>query len=139
MKFIALVYTDSTLLNAVPQQEFNATMRDCIAKADSMKQKGEVLDFQQLEPTSTAKSMRVRNGKRTVVDGPFAETKEVLGGFNIIEADNIDEALRLASAFPWAELGCIEVRPLKDIATVRRQVAAPRAEAEAEAEANSRG
>lgn len=124
MKFIALVYTDTTLLNAVPQQEFNATMRDCLAKADSMKQKGEVLDFQQLEPTTTAKSMRVRNGKRTVVDGPFAETKEVLGGFNIIEADNIDEALRLASAFPWAELGCIEVRPLKDIASVRRQVGA---------------
>jgi len=123
MKFIALVYTDSTLLDAVPPQEFNATMRECLSKADAMKQKGQVLDFQQLESAATARSMRVRDGKRTVVDGPFAETKEVLGGFNIIEADSIDEAMRLASAFPWAEVGCIEVRPLKDIADVRRQVA----------------
>lgn len=123
MKFIALVYTDRTLLDALPQQEFNATMRDCLAKADAMKQKGQVLDFQQLESTATAKSMRVRNGKRTIVDGPFAETKEVLGGFNLIEADSIDEALRLASEFPWAEVGCIEVRPVKDIAQVRKQVA----------------
>jgi hypothetical protein len=123
MKYIALVYTDNNLLSAVPQQEFNATMRDCLEKADSMKQKGQVLDFQQLESTSTAKSMRVRNGKRTIVDGPFAETKEVLGGFNIIEADSMDEAIRLASEFPWAEVGCIEVRPLKEIAQVRRQVA----------------
>ncbi len=123
MKYIALVYTDNTMLDAMPQQTFNATMRDCLAKADSMKQQGQVLDFQQLESTATAKSMRVRNGKRTIVDGPFAETKEVLGGFNIIEADSMEEAIRIASEFPWAEIGCIEVRPLKEIADVRRQVA----------------
>ena len=71
-----------------------------------------------LEDASTAKSVRIRNGRQTTLDGPFAETKEVLGGFNLIEADNIDEAVRMAAEFPWAQTGCIEVRPVRDIETV---------------------
>ncbi|HZO20242.1 MAG TPA: YciI family protein, partial [Gemmatimonadaceae bacterium] len=73
---------------------------------------------------STAKSVRIRNGRRNIVDGPFAETKEVLGGFNIIEARDMDEAVRMAAEFPWAQTGCVEVRPIRDIDAVRKRVGA---------------
>jgi hypothetical protein len=78
----------------------------------------------QLDAASTGKTVRVRNGRTSVVDGPFAETKEILGGFNLIEAADIDEAVRIAAEFPWAETGCIEVRPVRDMDAVRRRVGA---------------
>jgi hypothetical protein len=77
-----------------------------------------------LEEASTAKSIRVRNGRMVTTDGPFAETKEVLGGFNLIEACDMDEALEIAKEFPWSASGCIEVRPVRDIDGVRRRVTA---------------
>ena len=122
MKFMVLIYNDPKLLGAMPESTFNATMRDCLSKADDLRRTGRVLDSQMLEDPATAKSVRVRNGKRTTFDGPFAEAKEVLGGFNLIEAENMDEALRIAEQFPWAETGCVEVRPVRDIETVRRRV-----------------
>jgi hypothetical protein len=122
MKFLLLIYNDPALLGAVPQAEFNSTMRGCIAHAQEMRTDGRLIDSQMLENTSTAKSVRVRNGRRTVTDGPFAETKELLAGFNLIEAENMDEALRVAAEFPWADTGCIEVRPVLDIDVVRESV-----------------
>ena len=68
--------------------------------------------------------MRVRAGRTTIVDGPFAETKEVLAGFNLIEADSLEDAVRIAEGFPWARFGCIEVRPVRDIQAVRARVGA---------------
>jgi hypothetical protein len=68
--------------------------------------------------------VRVRGGKTSVLDGPFAETKEVLAGYNLVEADSLDEAVRMAQEFPWTKYGSIEVRPIRDIAAVRRQVGA---------------
>ena len=127
MQFMILIYNDPELLDAVPSQEFDTTMRGCLEHADELRQQGHLLDSQQLEPPATAKSMRVRNGRRTIVDGPFSETKEVLGGFNIIEAEDMEEALRIASEFPWAETGCIEVRPVRDIDAVRQRVGAGKA------------
>ena len=124
-QFLLLVYNDETLLNELPTTEFNGMMRDCLAKADDLVQKGTLLGFQQLEAPRTAKSVRSRAGKTTVVDGPFAEAKEMLGGFNLIEAADMDEAVRMAMELPWASTGCIEVRPVKSIAAVRRQVGAP--------------
>jgi hypothetical protein len=76
-----------------------------------------------LEDASQAKSVRIRNGRTKVTDGPFSEAKEVLGGFNLIEARDMDEAVRIASEFPWARTGCVEVRPVRDIDLVRRNVA----------------
>lgn len=124
MKFLLLVYTDDALLEALPAGEADAMMRGCLAHADELRAQGCLLDFQQLESAKTAKSVRVRNGRASVVDGPFAETKELLGGFNLIEADSYDEAVRIAMELPWARTGCIEVRPVKDIAGVRRCVGA---------------
>lgn len=100
MKFMLLIYNDSSMLADLPPAEFDSAMRGCLTHA--------------------------RNGRQTTHDGPFAEAKEVLGGFNLIEAEDMDEALRIAATFPWARTGCIEVRPLEDVDAVRRRVnAAP--------------
>jgi hypothetical protein len=124
MKFLVLIYNDSQILDAIPAPEFNATMRDCLSKAESMKASGHLIDSQMLEDVSTARSIRVRNGRMITTDGPFAETKEVLGGFNLIEARDMDEALEIAKQFPWSASGCIEVRPVRDVDGVRRRVTA---------------
>jgi len=129
MKFMLLVYNDPALLDAMPASQFDADMRDCLDHADKLQTDGHLLESQQLEPVKTARSVRVRGGKLTVTDGPFAETKEILGGFNIIEAENMDEAVRIASEFPWIKTGCIEVRPVRDIGAVATRVGAARAAA----------
>jgi hypothetical protein len=122
MKFILLIYNDPADLEALPAGDFDSKMRNCLAHADELKHDGRLLESQMLEDASAAKSVRIRNGRQTTTDGPFAETKEVLGGFNLIEAENIDEAVRMAAEFPWAQTGCIEVRPVRDIETVRQRV-----------------
>src|SRR5215210_3697339 len=101
MKFMVLIYNDTEMLDAMPSSEFDSTMRTCIEHADVLRKQGYLLDSQQLESVSTAKSLRSRNNRLMITDGPFAETKEVLGGFNLIEADNMDEAVKIASEFPW--------------------------------------
>src|SRR6266480_2730307 len=133
MKLMVLIYNDAKLLAAVPQREVDETMKCCLEHAEELQGQGYLIESQQLEPPSTAKSIRVRNGKMTTVDGPFSETKEVLGGFNLIEAENMDEAIRIALEFPWAETGCIEVRPVRDIGAVARRIGARRAPASASA------
>jgi len=127
MKYLLLVYVDEKLLNELPQSEFDSEMRHCLERADDLKREGTMIDFQQLEPTQTAKTVRMRNGKMKTVDGPFAEAKEVLGGFNLIEADSMEEALRIAEGFPWVRIGSIEVRPVRDIGAVRERVGAKEA------------
>jgi hypothetical protein len=122
MKFLLLVYIDPAAIDALPAGDFDSKMRNCLAHADDLKHEGRLLESQMLEDASTAKSVRIRNGRQTTLDGPFAETKEVLGGFNLIEAENIDEAVRIAAEFPWAQTGCIEVRAVRDIETVRQRV-----------------
>ena len=124
MKFLMLVYTDDALLEALPEGEFDRLMHGCISHADELKSEGKLIESQQLEAASTAKSLRIRNGRSSVVDGPFAETKEILGGFNLIEAADMDEAVRIAAAFPWAKCGCLELRPVRDFAKVRERVGA---------------
>jgi len=122
MKFAILIYTDKTLLDALPEGQFDAKMRDCLAHADELRQDGHLLDSQMLEGAQTAKSVRVRNGRQTIVDGPFTETKELLAGFNLIEAEDLEEAVRIATEFPWTQTGCVEVRAVQDIEAVRRRV-----------------
>jgi len=124
MKFMVLIYNDSKLLDALPTAQFDATMRGCLKHADDLRRKGRLLDSQMLESASTAKSLRSRKNRLTVTDGPFTETKEFLAGFNLIEAENMDEAVRIASEFPWASTGCVEVRPVRDVEGVRQRVGA---------------
>jgi len=122
MKFMVLIYNDSAMLDALPTPQFNSTMRDCLSHADELREGGCLIESQMLESPATAKSVRVRNGRQTIVDGPFAETKEVLGGFNLIEAQDMDEAVKIAAEFPWVRTGCVEIRPVRDIETVRQRV-----------------
>ena len=125
MQFMLMIYTDSALLDALPDGESDAMMRDCLAHADELRRQGRLLDTRMLAGAPTARSVRVRGGRVAAIDGPFAEAKEVLGGFNLIEARDMEEAVRIAAEFPWARTGCVEVRPVQDVEAVRRQVGAP--------------
>lgn len=122
MKYLVMIYCDDSLLEALPEGEFDNRMQGCFAKADTLRAQGQLLDSQQLEGPATARTVRVREGRTSVVDGPFAETKEYLGGFNLIEAANMDEAVLIASSFPWARTGAIEIRPVRDMKLVRQRV-----------------
>jgi hypothetical protein len=122
MKFMLLIYNDDTLLDTLPDGRADEMMRDCLAHADELRQDRRLIESQMLESAATAKSVRIRNGRVKAVDGPFAEAKEVLGGFNLIEARDMDEAVEIAAQFPWARTGCVEVRPVRDIDAVRRRV-----------------
>jgi hypothetical protein len=125
MKFVVLIYNDPDLLDALPQNEFDRMMRGCIEHADDLRREGRLLESRMLTQPRTARSIRVRDGKMVTTDGPFAEAKEVLGGFNLIEAADMDEAVRIASHFPWASTGCVEVRAVEDFDAVRVAVGAP--------------
>jgi hypothetical protein len=125
MKYMLLIYNDKSLLDALPAGEFDTRMRKCLAHADELRDEGKLHDAQMLAPSSTAKSVRIRNGRQTTTDGPFAETKEMIAGFNVIEAESMDEAVRMAAEWPWAQTGCIEVRPIIDFDDVRKHVGAP--------------
>jgi hypothetical protein len=124
MKYLVMIYSDESLLGALPEGEFDTMMHGCFMHADELQRDGCLLGSQQLEAPATAKTIRVRNERVSVVDGPFAETKEYLGGFNLIEAENMDEAVRIASEFPWSRTGAIEIRPVRDMNAVRRRVGA---------------
>lgn len=124
MQFLMLVYTDTALMDAVHEGEYDTMMRGCFEHADELRAEGKLLGSQQLESATTARTIRTRGGRTTVIDGPFAETKEMLAGFNILEADSFEEAVRMASEFPWSRTGSIEVRPIRDMNAVRRRVGA---------------
>lgn len=124
MQYLLLVYTDAELMDTLPQSEFDRLMHGCITHADELRESGCLLGSQQLEAPAQARTVRVREGTVRVTDGPFAETKEVLAGFNLIEADSMEEAVRIAHEWPWIRFGSIEVRPVRDFDTVRRRVGA---------------
>lgn len=129
MKFMLLIYNDTALHDAMPASEFDSKMHDCLTHADELREDGFLLDSQQLDEPATAKSVRIRKGRQTITDGPFSESKEVLGGFNLIEAENMEEALKIAAEFPWAQTGCVEVRPVRDLGMVRQRVSGAKATA----------
>ena len=124
MKYLLLVYIDPELLDAVPAQDYDSEMRHCIRQADALRAQGTMLGFNKLQSPEQARTVRVREGRPAVFDGPFAETKEVLAGYNLIEAGSLDEAVKLAGQFPWARYGSMEVRPVDDMDAERVRVGA---------------
>ena len=108
MKYLCLVYLDEKRLAELPDE-------DCVAYDTAIRRSGHCLASEALESVQTATTVRVRDGKTSVTDGPFAETKEQLAGFYMIEAKDLDEAIRLASGIPPARVGSIEVRPVRPI------------------------
>ena len=112
MKYMLLIYLDEQALNETERQECYA---ESTQLAHDIHSSGHYLAANPLQPTSMATSVRVRNGKRLVTDGPFAETREQLGGYFLIEANNLDEAIGIAARIPMARNGTVEVRPVIDI------------------------
>lgn len=122
MKFMLLIYIDGELADELPEGQLDGMLRDCFDHVDHLARNGKVLESHMLEEASEAKSLRSRKGRSRATDGPFAETREVLGGFNLIEARDMDEAVRIAEQLPWASIGCIEIRPVRDMNAVRHRV-----------------
>jgi hypothetical protein len=114
MKYICLVYGDEQELEAMPEAELNALMEECRDYVESLRERGRCLAAEQLRPIHTATTLRVRKDRVSVTDGPFAETKEQLGGFYLIEARDLNDAIRTASRIPSARLGAIEIRPVRE-------------------------
>lgn len=112
MKYMLLIYADE---NAWAEGEREACYNESTQLAHQLQAKGHYLGANPLQPVSTATSVRVRNGKRTITDGPFAETREQLGGYFLIEARDLDEAIAIAEKIPGARKGTVEIRPLLEI------------------------
>src|SRR6202163_2796439 len=108
MKYLCLVYLDEKKLDAVPDSE----CKDC---GESLRESGHHIAAEALQSVDTATTVRVRNGKVSMTDGPFAETKEQLAGFYLIDARDLNEAVHLASKIPPARVGSIEVRPVREL------------------------
>jgi hypothetical protein len=108
MKYLCLVYLEDEKLRAVPDSE-------CMACGAGFRKSGALIAGEALEPVETAATVRVRNGRVTVTDGPFAETKEQLAGFYLVEARDLNEAITMASKIPPAREGSIEVRPVREL------------------------
>ena len=124
MQYLTLIHIDPGLLAELPQAEYDRLMRGCFEKADALQQDGCLHGSQQLENPDSARTLRIRDGISRVTDGPFAETREFLAGFNLIEADSMDSAMAIAREFPWARFGSIEVRPVRDMQAARAHVGA---------------
>lgn len=124
MQFLLLVYIDEARLAELSDDAFDRHMHHCFVNADALRREGRLLQSQQLEPPQTARAVRHRDGASRISDGPFAETKEFLAGFNLIEARDIEDATRIAESMPWTHYGAIEIRPVRDIDAVRRRVRA---------------
>jgi len=112
VKYMLLIYGDERALNDAEREQ---CYRESTELAHQLHAAGQYLAAAPLHPTSTATSVRVRRGKPLVTDGPFAETREQLGGYFLIDAKNIDEAIAVAARIPLARLGTVEVRPIVEI------------------------
>ena len=113
MKYLCLAYEEERILNAMSRKEWDALRAETLACVDDLRERGHMITAEALQGVETAMSVRVRNGTLSITDGPFAETKETLGGFFMIEAKDLNEALVVASKWPSARFGCIEVRPIE--------------------------
>jgi hypothetical protein len=112
MKYILLIHDEEKAWGKFSEDERQKLMAEYRQLSEQLKASGQYVSGSQLAPTSSATSVRVREGKRVVTDGPFAETREQLGGYYLVEAKDLDEAIGLAARIPSARFGTIEVRPL---------------------------
>jgi hypothetical protein len=115
MKYMLLCYDDEQAWNRLGQAALREAMEEAVQLTHEIDARGQYLLASPLHPVSTATSVRVRDGKRIVTDGPFAETNEQLGGFYLINVKDLNEAIRIAERHPGARLGTVEVRPLLEI------------------------
>ena len=127
MKYLCLIYENEKNWETMAPAESEAIMNEYFSFTGNIQKNGKYVAGEALQPTATATTVRVRNGKVSTTDGPFAETKEQLGGFYLIEAQDLNDAIQVAAKIPSARLGSIEVRPVVDFskeAAAREQSAA---------------
>ena len=115
MKYLCLVYIEEKKLNALADSEMKALIAEALAYDEELRKSGHYIVSNALQRVEAATTLRTRNGKLSITDGPFAETKEQLGGFILIEARDLNEALHVASKIPPGRLGSIEVRPVWEL------------------------
>src|SRR5580765_7900477 len=126
MKYLCLIYENEKSFESIPPAEGEAIMNEYFSFTEDIRKNGKYVAGEALQPTPTATTVRVRNGKVSTTDGPFAETKEQLGGFYLIEAKDLNDAIQVAAKIPSARVGSVEVRPVMDFskeAAAREQAA----------------
>lgn len=114
MKYLCLVYVEEKILHALPSAERVVLSDESMAYCDRLQKLGQLVTASPLHPVETATTVRVREGKTSTTDGPFAETKEQLGGFLLVDVPDLNDAIRIAAQFPAARIGSVEVRPMKE-------------------------
>lgn len=114
MKYLCLIYNDEKKVESAPRELVEQVVHECIAYDSALQQQGKLVASERLQPVAAAKTLRFDGGRASVTDGPFAETKEQLGGFYLIDAANMEEALRIARELPPARFGSVEVRPIME-------------------------
>ena len=119
MQHLCLVYADEAKLDVMPQHEVDALIDEVLANNEELEASGQLILAEALEHVAAAMTVRVRNGRLSATDGPFAETNEQLGGFALIEARDLNEAVQIAGRIPSARIGSIEVRPVIDLVRER--------------------
>lgn len=115
MRYLCLIYLDEKQLAAMPQPEMSALNARHLQLNDELLDSGHFVEAEALEPAAATTCVRVRNGKASLTDGPYAETKEMVAGFYLIEARDLNEAIQVAARLPSAPLGTVEVRPCRDL------------------------
>jgi hypothetical protein len=115
MRFMFTIYHDENELDVLPEGEMQSLVDSALEYDEELRRSGHYIVSDALQPARTARTIRVRGQKIATTDGPFAETKEQLGGFFLIEARDMDEACEIASRFPPARIGIIEVRPVREL------------------------
>ena len=125
MKYLCMVLVDEKKLEALSANELQALDDESLAYDDSLRKRGHLITAQALESVQTATMVRVRNGKVSLTDGPFAETNEQIGGFLLIEAQDLNQAIQLAANVPVIRLGGIEVRPIKELTASEKKETRP--------------
>jgi len=120
MKYLCLIYSNETWRLNLSKADSETIVAEYMEFTDSIKRSGQFLAAERLQPTGTATTLRSRDGKLSTTDGPFAETKEQLGGFFLIEARDLNDAIQVASRIPGVRFGSVEVRPIAEVpASVR--------------------
>lgn len=115
MKYMLLCYDDVAYWENAGKTGLEAAMHEVYAIIEDLKAKRQLIDCAPLKPGNIGANVQIRNGKRLVTDGPYAETREVLGGFWMVDVDNLDEAIRIAERHPGARVGTVEIRPVIEI------------------------
>jgi hypothetical protein len=118
MKYLCLVYYHEDVVDAMSDHEWKSLVGKCLECGEGLRASGHMIGGEALQPIETATTIKVRDGKVSATDGPFAETREQLAGFYYLEASDLDDAIRAASKIPPARFGSIEIRPVRDLQAI---------------------